>query len=149
MTMHIFCCRWVYWSDGNRLQRASVTGDDLATLRSDLDCVNVLTIDYAAVSIYWIDACRYEIQSLRLDGDAATHSYPFGTTSIFFASGLAIHNDTFYWSDQDGVFERGNTSDSAVVTIYDAPSSTRATGLQLIHASMQPQGTYIRKYYSA
>ena len=139
MMMSMLYHRWVYWSDGNKLQRASVTGDDRATLRSNLVCVNVLAIDYASVSIYWIDHCLYEIQSLRLDGDAATHSYPF-STSIFFASGLAIHNYTFYWSDQDGVFERGNTSESMVITIYDAPLGTRATGVQLIHASLQPDG---------
>ena len=98
--------------------KASVTGDDISTLRSNLVCVNVLTIDYASVTIYWIDQCEYQIQSLRLDGDEATFSYPF-TTTIQFASGLVIKNNTFYWSDQSGVFERINTADAVVRTIYD------------------------------
>ena len=137
-------CRWVYWSDGNKLNKASVTGDDRSTLRSNLDCVNVLTIDYASVTIYWIDYCLYEIQSLRLDGDATTHSYPV-TAYIFFASGLVIKNDTFYWSDQDGVFETRNTTGATVRTIYNVPRGSRATGLQLVHSTVQPQGAYIHR----
>ena len=101
--------------------------------------MNVLTIDYASTTIYWIDHCLYQIQSLRLDGDATSHSYPF-TTFIFFASGLVIKNDTFYWSDQDGVFERKNLTNAIVNTIYDVPRGSRATGLQLVHSTVQPQG---------
>ena len=132
--------RWVYWSDGRNLNKASVTGDDISTLRSDLSCVNVLTIDYASVTIYWIDHCNYEIQSLRLDGDATTHSFSLTSTIIQFASGLVIQNDTFYWSDQDGVFETKNTADAVVRTIHGLRRGFRATGLQLVHPTVQPQG---------
>ena len=144
--------RWIYWIDGTNLKKASVTGDDISTLRSDLYCVNVLTIDYASVTIYWIDHCLYEIQSLRLDGDDTTHSFPF-TTVIPFATGLVIKNDTFYWSEQGGVFERRNASDATVTTIYGLQRGFRATGLRLVHSTAQPQGIYIthctlRSHYS-
>ena len=146
-TTHTLHIRWIYWSDGNYLMKASVTGDDISTLRSNLVCVNVLTIDYASVTIYWIDQCEYQIQSLRLDGDEATFSYPF-TTTIQFASGLVIKNNTFYWSDQSGVFERINTTDAVVRTIYDLQQGFRATGLQLVHSTVQPQGKNYSTYVS-
>ena len=133
------CTRWIYWSDGNKLQKASVTGDDRSTLRNDLQCVEVLTIDYSSLTIYWMDHCLYVIQSLRLDGDAATHTSLFFTT-IFFASGLVIYNNTFFWSEQNGVFRRDNTNEATVVTLYDAPQGHRATGVQLVHPSVQPHG---------
>jgi hypothetical protein len=129
---------WIYWIDGTNLKKASVTGDDISTLRSDLFCVNVLTIDYASVTIYWIDQCLYEIQSLRLDGDVTTHFFPF-TTDIPFATGLVIKNGTFYWSEQGGVFERQSASDATVTTIYRLQRGFRATGLQLVHSTVQPQ----------
>ena len=149
---HTHILRWIYWIDGTNLKKVSVTGDDISTLRSDLYCVNVLTIDYASVTIYWIDHCLYEIQSLRLDGDDTTHSFPF-TTVIPFATGLVIKNDTFYWSEQGGVFERRNASDATVTTIYGLQRGFRATGLRLVHSTAQPQGIYIthctlRSHYS-
>jgi hypothetical protein len=128
---------WIYWTDGNKLQKASVTGDDQSTLRNNLYCVQVLTIDYSSLSIYWIDHCLYVIQSLRLDGDATTHTFPFYTT-IVFASGLVIYNNTFFWSEQNGVFERENANEAEVLTVYDAPQGHRATGVQLVHLSVQP-----------
>ena len=89
------------------------------------------------------------IQSLRLDGDETTHTFPFHTT-IVFASGLVIHNDTFFWSEQNGVFERENTNEAEVITVYSAPQGHRATGVQLVHPSVQPHGTlslYIHAQY--
>lgn len=132
-------CSWIYWSDGNRLMKASVTGDAQSVIHSNLLCVNVLAIDYASVTIYWIDTCLYEIHSLRLDGEASTHTFPF-SANILFPSGLMIYNSTFYWSDLNGVYSRENSTNAEVVSIYDAPQGSRATGVQLIHPSMQPQG---------
>ena len=134
------CTRWIYWTDGSKLQKASITGDDQSTLRSNLYCVEVLTIDYSSLSIYWIDHCLYVIQSLRLDGDETTHTFPFYTT-IIFASGLVIYNNTFFWSEQNGVFERENIDEAEVATLYSAPQGQRATGVQLVHPSVQPHGT--------
>ena len=92
--------------------------------------------------MYWIDHCLYEIQSLRLDGDEATHSFPFDA-NIFFASGLVIYNGTFFWAEQNGVFERANTEGAMVRTVYSVAFGSRCTGLQLVHPSTQPQGIII------
>ena len=119
--------------------KASVTGDAQSVLRSSLMCVNILAIDYASVTIYWIDQCLYTIQSLRLDGDDSTHSYPF-SNAILFPTGLTIYNNTFYWSDQNGVYKRESNTDADVVIVYHAPQGSRATGVQLVYPSMQPPG---------
>lgn len=131
----------------NKLERVSVTGDDRSTLRTDLMCVQVLTIDYASVSIYWIDHCLYEIQSLRLDGDETTHSFPFDSV-IIFASGLVIYHDTFFWSEYNGVFEisKDEGEESMVTVVHRVSRGSRCTGVQLVHPSMQPQGTAYCKY---
>lgn len=101
----------------------------------------MLTIDYASASIYWIDHCLYEIQSLRLDGDERTHSFPFETV-IIFASGLVIYHNRFFWSEYSGVFEIAHTEDeeAVVTTIHTVPRGLKCTGVQLVHPSMQPQG---------
>lgn len=101
----------------------------------------MLTIDYASASIYWIDHCLYEIQSLRLDGDERTHSFPFETV-IIFASGLVIYHNRFFWSEYSGVFEIAHTEDeeAVVTTIHTVQRGLKCTGVQLVHPSMQPQG---------
>ena len=98
----------------------------------------VLTIDYSTVSLYWIDQCFYEISSLRLDGDKK--SYPFDNP-IFFASGLLIYNDTFFWSAYNGVFRLANTEGATESAVYNTPQTVRCTGVELVHASVQPHGT--------
>lgn len=140
MCTNYYYTRWVYWSDGSRLMKASVTGDDRSTIRSDLNCVNVLTIDYSSVTIYWIDHCQYAILSLRLDGDATTHTYPFTDHAIFFPRGLVIKNNTFYWAEPSGIYERSNAVNAVVRTVQRLPRGSRATGLQLVHETVQPQG---------
>ena len=132
--------RWIYWSDRKRksLEKASVTGDDRSILRSGFQCkVEALTIDYP--TIYWIDHCWYVINSLRLDGDPTTHRLLMGTT-IVFPNGLAIYNDTLFWSEHAGVFQMANKQGAIKTTLYSTAEEERCTGLQLVHSSRQPNG---------
>ena len=134
--------RWVYWSDElrNTLEKISVTGDDRSILRSNLHCVRVITIDYSLHTIYWINHCNYIIQSLRLDGNEATHTYPFNR-EIYFASGLEIFGNIFFWSENSGIYSLNN---SHTVILFSSPLGSRSTGVVIVHPSKQPQGMCIR-----
>ena len=133
--------RWLYWSDtvSQSIQMVSVTGDGRQTFHSNTPCVTAMTVDYAFHTIYWIDMCTFLIESLRLDGDSSTHSFPLDA-SIFFPSGLTVYRDLLYWSASSGIF-MGNTSVSNTVGVsVFTTRNTRATGVQVVHPSQQPGG---------
>ena len=136
--------RWLYWSDSTSrsIEMVSVQGDSRSTFHTNIDCANALTIDYASHIIYWIDQCTFEIESLRLDGDSMTHSFPLNSI-IFFSSGVTIYENTLYWAGGSGIFSANRSeSENPEIKHIFITSNTRATGIQVVHPSQQPSGIY-------
>jgi hypothetical protein len=133
--------RWLYWGDttSSTIELVSVTGDDRSTFQPDVLCPSAMSIDYAAHRLYWIDQCTYEIETLRLDGDSSTHSFPLNTI-IFFAAGLTVYDGVFYWASSSGISGAAMVGDSSETQAIYTTSGTRATGIQVVHPSRQPGG---------
>ena len=121
----------------------SVTGDNRATFHGDLDQIGAMSVDYATHTLYWISQFTYEIEAIRLDRDASTHSYPF-SRPIFFASAMAIYQNLLFWAETRGVYRANMDVEDDIVQMF-ATGSTRATGVQVVHPSQQPLGMLL--YY--
>lgn len=116
----------------------SVTGENHETFHGDLFCIQAMSVDYRTHTLYWINQCTYEVEAIRLDGDASTHAYPFNRP-IFFASALAVYQNLLFWAESGGVYRANRDVEDDIVRMY-ATSGTRATGVQVVHPSQQPQG---------
>lgn len=116
----------------------SVAGDNRATFHEDLYQIQAMVVDYTTHTLYWISQYTYEIEALRLDRDANTHSYPF-TRPIFFASAMTIYQNFLFWSESTGVYRANMDLEDNIVRMY-ATGSTRATGVQVVHPLQQPLG---------
>ena len=120
----------------------SVRGDSHSTFHRDVSCVTTMTVDYTSHTIYWIDQCTFQIQSLRLDADSSTHSLTLDP-SIFFPTGLSVFQDVLYWTAWSGVFKANQSDDNPEMELIFSTGSTRPTGLRVVHPSQQPSGKKI------
>ena len=116
----------------------SVHGGDRETLLDNLPCLEALTIDYSSHVVYWADRCLYEFQSLSLNGNRETHTYPF-TQNVFFVSSMAKYNGDLYWIEPSGIYKISPTEEGYRVVMRSG-SSARPLAMQIVHSSQQPSG---------
>jgi hypothetical protein len=114
----------------------SVTDDRRSIIHTNNPCVNALSIHYWSHTLYWIDTCTFAIESLRLDGDSSTHSFPLNEI-IFFSTALQVYNGKVYYAEGDGVFEADPDGGTERRQLYST-AQTRATGVKVVHPSRQP-----------
>lgn len=136
----IHTCRWLYWTDlrARTLEMGSIMGSSREILRNDLQCIWPVTIDYSTHTIYWVDYCVYAFESLRMDGDRFSHSYPFDKT-VFFVSSIAKYGNNLYWVEPDGIYTI-SLSGGDYITLMESSSTMRPLSLQVVHPSSQPPG---------
>ena len=116
----------------------TVHGGNMEILFDELLCVEALTIDYTTHIIYWADICEYTFQSLSMNGNRETHTYPFNQV-VFFVSSIAKFGDDLYWVEPNGIHAISR-SGSNYRRVMLSRSSERPLNLQIVHPSHQPQG---------
>ena len=119
----------------------SVYGGTRETLITNLPCVHALMIDYSTHIVYWADTCRYEFQSISLDGDQESLSYPF-TQIVFFVSSVAKFNDNLYWVQPSGIYTMTRAGEDFRV-LLSASSNRRPVSMEIVHPSHQPEGVCV------
>ena len=138
----LFHCRWLYWTDqtGGSLEMGAINGGTRETLITGLHCVQAFTIDYPSHTVYWADICLYSFQSLSLNGDRGTFSYPFSQLDeVYFVSSMGKFNGNLFWVQPNGIFMVESSGDGYRV-VMPASSSQRPTTMQVVHPSQQPPG---------
>ena len=132
--------RWLYWTDqtSGSLEMGSINGGDRESLIANLPCVQALTIDYSSHTVYWADTCIFSFQSISLNGDRETLSYPF-SRNVFFVSSMGMFEDNLFWVEPTGIYtvQRSGQGYRAVMA---ASSTRRPRSMQVVHPSQQPPG---------
>jgi hypothetical protein len=131
---------WLYWTDqtGGSLEMGSINSGNRESLITGLPCVQALTIDYPSHTVYWADICRYSFQSLSLNGDRETFSYPFSQLhEVYFVSSMGKFNDNLFWVQPIGIFMVESSGDGYRV-VMNASSTQRPLAMQVVHPSQQP-----------
>ena len=138
--MCLFTIRWLYWTDqtSGSLEMGSINGGERQSLITDRPCLQALTIDYPTHTVYWADICLHEFQSLSLNGDRETVTYPFSQI-VFFVSSMEKFASDLYWVEPSGIYvvERSGEGYRAVMS---SSSSQRPISMQVVHPSQQPPG---------
>ena len=116
----------------------SVHGGDKEILITGLPCLQALTIDYVTHVVYWADRCLFEFQSLSLNGDRETHSYPFARV-VYFVSSMAKFKDNLYWVEPTGIYTILRSGEG-FRTVMAASSFSAPIAIQVVHPSHQPNG---------
>ena len=128
-------------SSTNALVRMPVNGGTQTVLNEQyIECPNAITMDYPNVNVYWNDACRKQIEMIRIDGTKHKVIYDGNEMLITNAhsKGIAFYERVVYWTDTQRVFRFNTTTNST--DQFHTPVSGSANGIQIVHSSLQPTG---------
>ena len=121
--MYNFHFRKMYWSDWGsspKIEQNNMDGSTRTVLvRSGLEWVNSLALDYQNRLLYWCDAKLDKIERVDLQGNnrvlildlSSYNHHPFG---------LALSDDVLYWSDwsNQSIHKYNMTSSRSEVLVH-------------------------------
>ena len=133
-------------STTNALVRMPAVHGGTQTVLHDqnIDCPNAITMDYPNTNVYWNDACRKQIEVIRIDGTKHRHIYDGNDMLVTntHSTGIAYYNGIIYWTDTTKVFRFNTTTNTMQQSAFYSPRSGVADGIRVVHSSLQPTGWY-------
>ncbi len=138
--------RWMYWTSGSTIERASMDGTSRTLLHSSsLGSVRGITIDYDTQTLYWIDQSLRKIESSHVNG----------SNRVLMASGglinsprdITFYNGYLYWTDSSyrRIISTPVSPPTNVISYVSGSYSYSLYGIRTVYTDRQPDGTISKK----
>ena len=142
--------RWLFWADAKKksVQTAAIEEGTIGLLHtssSERSCPWPATVDILTHRVYWADYCRFNTESVGLDGSEFMMVTNPSLHMINFAYGITVFGENIYWTQRGKVYSANKVQGQPISELYNmegAPGSNRIVlrGIQVIHPSRQPPG---------
>ena len=108
----------------------------------DTDCPYSITLDYARRDLYWLDSCKYQLETSKIDG-SNTHLIPTDYDN-YFSYGASVYDGHVYWTRTGPTsfvdcLERQSAEQHRVYTVRN----TILQDVVIIHPANQPSSKNI------
>ena len=132
---------WTDWGSNATIEKASMDGKNRTVIHNtSLTWPVALTLDYQTQVLYWADASLEKIESSNVDG---SNRQLLTTVGVGYPFGLALFNDTLYFTDWSGNSVKVvHVNGSNATTIFDGQSVLcgQPFGIAVVSEAKQPLG---------
>ena len=138
------------WGDiGARAIYTTLIGTTERELLQRTNCPWPLAIDPVMQSVFWSDHCRFNIQSVFLNGTNHTIVLPGRTHQVHFSYGVTLFQESLFWTQGSNVYSTRRRGSGPVTEIFNIrdpllqAGETQLNGMHAVHPFRQPTGEYI------
>lgn len=140
--------RWIYWSDreAGTIERVALTGEgrQAQLVRDNLGkCTWPLEIDYSMQTLYWVNTCQNNLQSLQITDSELSVDTVAIQSSFSGTVSMTLFENVVYWNEDMTVQATNKSIESGeIVQIYRGSASLPyPVVMELVHPGKQPQGS--------
>ncbi len=134
--------RWMYWTDGYTIERASMDGTSRTLLHSSSPgYVTGITVDYDTQTLYWIDSSLRMIESSHVNGSNRVLMASGGL--IYSPQEITFYNGYLYWTDSSyrRIISTPVSPPTNVSSYVSGSYSYTLYGIRTVYTDRQPDGT--------